>query len=122
MQLIRIGYWHGDRSPDMPNPADFVDPDWDEDERDITSGYLSSGTIARAYMGYSPCRLCSDRNNGDREFTDGIYIWPQGLRHYVDEHSVRLPEKFVSHAVARMEEIEAAYIDDSWWRSLRSDS
>lgn len=120
MQLIRIGYWKGENSEDMPDPADFVDHDWDEDERSATSSYLWSGTLARACMGYSPCRMCGHRNNGNLEYTDGIYIWPQGLSHYIDEHAVRLPLTFVSHAISRMNEIENAVVDDSWWRGLRA--
>ena len=33
------------------------------------------------------------------EFTDGIWRWPEGLVHYVEEHGVRLPESFVGDAL-----------------------
>jgi hypothetical protein len=110
--LRLIGYWGGD----WPEVGDFVDPDWNEDERDAVSQYLAGGTMARVFMGYSACRFCGAQN-GYAEFTDGTYIWPTGLQHYVDAHHVRLPREFVDHAVKRLRELEVADVDASWWRS-----
>jgi hypothetical protein len=115
-----LGYWRNESHPEWPDPAEFVDEDWDDEERHMTSMYLASGTIARTFMGYSPCRLCGDRRNGDLEYTDGLFIWPQGLVHYVDNHAVRLPQSFVTHAVSRLDEIEAATVDPAWWEALGS--
>jgi len=67
-------------------------------------------------MGLSPCRICG-RNNGSLEYTDGTYLWPQGLAHYVDEHEVRLPDEFVRHAIDRVAALDAATVDQSWWIS-----
>lgn len=49
--LTSIGYWRNDEYPELPNPADLVDPEWDEDKRMAVSGYLASGTIRTAWMG-----------------------------------------------------------------------
>ena len=65
-------------------------------------------------MGLSVCRVCG-ASNGYAEYSDGTYIWPSGLAHYVDQHDVRLPDEFVRHAVARLLEFEAAEIDGEWW-------
>jgi hypothetical protein len=118
MMLTLLGYWRRDGHPEWPDPADFVDPDWDDVERHMTSLYVARGTIAKTFRGYSPCRFCGI-NNGDLEYTDGEYIWPSGLVHYIDEHAVRLPASFVTHAVQRLEEIEAATVDDAWWKSVQ---
>jgi len=80
--------------------------------------YLRQGQIARAYMGWSRCRLC-DQNNGNLELTDGTYVWPSGLVHYVESHDVRLPQRFVTHAEARVDSIEQAQRDEDWWSSAR---
>ena len=32
---------------------------------------------------------------GVYDLTDGVWVWPQGLHHYVSEHNIRLPEKFI---------------------------
>jgi hypothetical protein len=34
---------------------------------------------------------------GCRDFTDGKWVWPEGLYHYVEMHDVRLPDVFVVH-------------------------
>jgi hypothetical protein len=33
--------------------------------------------------------------------TDGEWVWPDGLPHYVERHAVRLPDEFVAGAAAR---------------------
>ncbi|HEY1188039.1 MAG TPA: hypothetical protein VGE74_10300 [Gemmata sp.] len=33
---------------------------------------------------------------GGRDLTDGVWMWPEGLAHYVECHAVRLPDEFVS--------------------------
>jgi hypothetical protein len=116
MSLVLIGYWKSDRHPDWPDPHAFVDPSWDENERHLTSAYLSSGTILRAGAGYSPCRFCG-MNNGSVEFTDGTYVWPEGLAHYIHDHDVRLPRAVVEHAVRCLDSLEAEPIDLAWWKA-----
>jgi len=37
---------------------------------------------------------------GSCDLTDGTWVSPEGLWHYVDVHSVRLPDEFVEHAAA----------------------
>jgi len=32
---------------------------------------------------------------GHREFTDGTWVWPEGLVHYVERHGLPLPEEFL---------------------------
>jgi hypothetical protein len=113
--LIVIGYWDGpDTSPGWPRPEWFVDVGWDPDERDLIADYLTRGGVSRAYMGYALCRICGCLN-GTLELSDGTYVWPDGLRHYVVEHAVRLPERFVAHALARAEALEEAARDVGWW-------
>jgi hypothetical protein len=62
---------------------------------------------------------------GSIERTDGIYVWPEGLTHYVKEHNVRLPQEFVDHVLREgslepreKQELHKYEIDGSWW--LRS--
>jgi hypothetical protein len=117
--LRLIGYWKGELAHGWPDVLDYVDADWDEDERHAVSQYLASGTMARAFMGRSVCRLCGTAN-GFAEYTDGTYIWPSGLGHYVDEHNVRLPDEFVQHAVERLSELETAEVHVGWWKSRAS--
>jgi len=60
---------------------------------------------------------------GTGEISDGTYVWPEGLAHYVEEHNVRLPQKFVDHVLAggttlpEDTEPTVSYVrDETWWR------
>lgn len=116
-RLILLGYWVGPgTSHSWPAPEALVDEEWDSIERKLVADYLSRGVVARSYMGYSTCRICG-LQNGDLELSDGTYVWPSGLAHYVDEHAVRLPERFVHHVIQRIESLESAERDEAWWHS-----
>lgn len=115
VQLRVIGYWAGpDTTGSWPSPVDFVDLGWDPDDRDYVATYLAEGRVVWGFMGYSPCRFCG-KENGDLELSDGTYLWPSGLAHYLTEHGVRLPDEFVQHAYARTESLEQAGRDVEWW-------
>lgn len=117
--LILIGYWRGPRTSDRwPRPQDMVDWSWDEEDREAVADYLARGHISRSCMGYSDCRICGVKN-GVLEFSDGTYVWPEGLSHYVVEHGVRLPSQFVEHVRARIDAIESSSRDEAWWASLK---
>ncbi|RRD04749.1 hypothetical protein EII34_09425 [Arachnia propionica] len=119
-RLILIGYWDGPlASPGWPTVEDFVDSNWDAEERELVADHLQTGMIVRRYMGYSPCRFCG-RNNGSLELTDGHFVWPEGLAHYVLEHDVRLPERFVRHVLDMIDTLESAEHDEDWWRQVSS--
>lgn len=114
--LSLIGYWRaeGDWTSEYPDPRDWIDPDWDEQERDATWFYFASGTLFRTFMGFSPCRICGE-NNGAVEYTDGTYVWPEGLAHYIYEHAVRLPDELVTHARLRLDTVEGREaVSDQW--------
>jgi hypothetical protein len=68
--------------------SDFVDNSWHESERMNVASYLERGLVTCAFAGLSPCRFCGT-GNGSAELTDGVYLWPEGLPHYIREHGVR---------------------------------
>ena len=84
---------------DWPDPRDFVDPTWDQGERETIADYLRCGFVFRAFGGVSTCRFCGHQN-GAFELSDGVWYWPDGLVHYVADHDVRLPSEFVEHALS----------------------
>ncbi len=98
-----IGYWHYEHGGQdvLPHPGDLVRPDWiSADERNRLVSYLRNGATYETWRGLSFCRFgcgidCSAM--GCRDLTDGVWVWPEGLHHYVDRHKVMLPEDFVSH-------------------------
>jgi hypothetical protein len=114
-----IGYWCGDDSPMWPDPSDFVDEEWDATERETVASYLMQGlAVEWAELGFSNCRMCG-KTNGSAEYTDGTYVWPEGLSHYVRDHAVRLPTEVVDYILRRQENSLA--VDRSWWRSVQPD-
>jgi hypothetical protein len=113
--LRAIGFWNGiHTSEGWPDVTQFVDPDWDQEERDFIVDYLRRGVLGRLYMGYSTCRICGRTDNGDSEYSDGTFVWPSGLAHYVAEHAVRLPNEFVTHASDFTEHLSGDR-DETWW-------
>jgi hypothetical protein len=116
-----IGFWNGpDTSSGWPEIEVLVDREWDEDERDFIISYLNHGVLGRVYMGYSTCRVCGKTNNGDCEYSDGTFVWPSGLAHYVEDHAVRLPREFVQHAIETTERLEGDR-EDAWWKDATPD-
>jgi hypothetical protein len=119
--LTLIGYWEGESERGWPRVTDFVDERWDETERDLVASYLEHGFVPWAGLGVSPCRMCG-APNGSAELTDGVYVWPEGLAHYVQEHRVRLPVSVIRHIVGRLAGMDAWRVDQDWWRTATLDS
>lgn len=94
--MIEIGYWYSDEEQHLPNPYDYIDVTWDARERSIVIDYLKNGNTKHSWRGSSSCRICGC-SNGSTCLTDGVYIWPEGLVHYVQTHNVRPPAEFVNH-------------------------
>jgi hypothetical protein len=114
--FLRIGYWREPGHPSWPDPTDLVDESWDPSERDTIASYLDDGATAKTWMGRAQCRFCG-KLLGCSDLTDGTFIWPEGLSHYLSVHAVRLPQSFVQHAIRTLDEFESAVLDDSWWVS-----
>lgn len=93
----------------------FVDRQWELEERQLVLEHIECGMMIRAWMGFSPCRFCGT-SNGNLDLTDGVYLWPQGLAHYLKEHDVRLPVEFVEHVLAFDEHVAT---DADWWLALQ---
>jgi hypothetical protein len=109
-----IGYWRSEADDGWPDPHELIDETWDEQERHWVSLYLERAFVAWAMFGISECRLCG-RANGSAELTDEVYLWPEGLAHYVRDHSVRLPAEVLAHIKRRQDELGSLEVDRDWW-------
>jgi hypothetical protein len=111
-----VGYWcssdHPPSRPGFPRPLDAFFPDprclvgsgRDPTDRELIVAYLRSGQVYARWRGLSYCRFrCGIDPSlmGSRCLTDGAWVWPEGLAHYVEAHSVRLPEEFMRGMEAR---------------------
>src|SRR5262245_48470650 len=106
LELLKaIGYWRPNDGSGAGHDSDLPDPRWfvrrgrGNGERGRILAYLRAGREYERYAGYSYCRfwLCwtPPKFMGDGDLTDGVWIWPQGLAHYVQRHWVCLPEEFI---------------------------
>jgi hypothetical protein len=119
--LKPIGWWVSPQSvSELPAPQELME-DLLPADRDALGRYLAEGLRLVQYRGYSWCRFScgiADSNMGSWDLTDGIWVWPEGLAHYIDTHSVGLPQEFTKHALAgpaaTMPEKSEPY-DDKYW-------
>jgi hypothetical protein len=110
LPLRAFGYW-GDTRIGSPSGTVFIAPQSlvgtyeSEEVRDRVMSYLDRGHKLVGWLGYSHCRFnCGkpDHEMGSCDLTDGIWVWPEGLSHYVRSHAVQLPTQFLRH----MEELK----------------
>lgn len=104
--LPKVGFWKGPEESAMgcPDPVDFVDSTWESDIRQLVIEYLEIPEFeSTIYRGMSTCRFCK-KWNGNCDFTDGSYVWPQGFSHYLREHDVKPPSEFVEHVLRKIQE------------------
>lgn len=96
-----IGYWAERQGAlsGLPWPGDLIDLNWDRTERTAVVEYLKAGNKGPMEFGYAPCRLCDKPDNGGCDMSDGVWTWPEGYVHYVQEHGVKPPDEFIQHAL-----------------------
>jgi hypothetical protein len=92
--LREVGYWSADvgsADSSRPHPSRFIDASWHREHADDAAAvvqYLRCGMLESYELGYSTCRLCgvSGKAMGCCALTDGVFVWPEGLAHYVESH------------------------------------
>lgn len=122
MTLLLIGYWKASLNDEYPFPQQ-AEADLPADTRSAVISHLEAREPLEQYRGYSYCRYGCPGHNGSAELSDGVFIWPDGLAHYVREHGVSLPPEFVAHATSsdRRERLavrareESEDVDSSLW-------
>ncbi|AZZ90649.1 hypothetical protein EUZ85_07930 [Hahella sp. KA22] len=96
-----LGFWSN--SYENGVTPSFLCGDIGSDKEKIVS-YLKSGARCNAWLGYARCRFeCEDSETsvlGCSEMTDGKWIWPEGLYHYVEKHDLLLPSIFIDYLVS----------------------
>ncbi len=107
-RLMLVGMWAADAHLDTTaclgwlHPRHLQAPGWRAEQKSQILDYLRAGAQWAGYMGKSTCRFdgcAADLGSTDR--TDGVWIWPEGLPHYVEHHDVRLPDALIDTMIAR---------------------
>ena len=97
--LKAIGFWQDNDGGFVifPKPQSLVREGWHAAELGKILSYLGSGYCFVANGGWSTCRFnCKEGEyNGCGNFTDGEWLWPEGLGHYIARHAVALPEELI---------------------------
>lgn len=94
-----IGYWIESLDDDLFLAPQEIAGKLTSDSVEQVAAYLRNGKLYEQYRGLSWCRFangCSEKHVGSSELTDGYWIWPEGLIHYVEVHRVSLPEDFLA--------------------------
>ena len=102
-----IGYWKAEVVDNYPCPQE-LEANLPAEFRERLVQYLESPpgayTVGWVSFGFSWCRYGCKGGNGSRELSDGLWIWPEGLAHYVKRHNVGLlPEAFLQRVAAQRE-------------------
>jgi hypothetical protein len=94
-----VGYWAGEGANRLalPRPQTLVRPGWCGEDYERIVAYLQNGAVCNGWAGLARCRFADcGALLGSCDLTDGQWLWPQRLEHYVQAHDVCLPEAFVS--------------------------
>ncbi|MBW4566214.1 MAG: hypothetical protein KME32_35130 [Mojavia pulchra JT2-VF2] len=118
-RLKEVGYWQSDSNrPYYPHPKHLLKQRWRKSERNQIIDYLKAGHIcgARHDSRSSFCNFdCFSRDRfeklnqiEERKLTyemlkmgtcdllsDGEWIWPIRLAHYIEKHDIYLPDEFI---------------------------
>lgn len=89
----REGFWRSQEEPDLPMPMARSKPMGDKGEFLCNLQLKQDGARESAYRGFSVCRICR-KPNGNEEYAGGGWRWPQGYRHYIEEHNVQPSPEF----------------------------
>ena len=97
-KLSAFGYWKSEWEPELPHPEEYAGEGYEADVLVLLKSYLSNATLVLQAEGTSWCRFdCGEKDMGRCDYSDGTYLWPEGLIHYIQAHQVCLPEDFLQH-------------------------
>lgn len=43
------------------------------------------------------CEICGKDAGSTNYYTDGYWIWPEWISHYLNDHHIKLPDKFIGN-------------------------
>ncbi len=109
-----IGYWKSDNHPTFIDPK-YIMGTWREEKRASIIAYLQSGRIFCDHLQLEQCIICKYETKRI-DLTDGLWIWPSILVHYIQEHNILMPpdvEKELARRNFQMPEYKGV-LEVSW--------
>ena len=103
-----FGFWPNSENPINTNDfemyipllEDFIDLSWIPNYKSKIIEYLkNSDGYAIMIPDTRKCELCDEQLEVAAYNTDGVWLWPSFLYHYVESHNIRLPEYFENHII-----------------------
>jgi hypothetical protein len=77
----------------------FINETWHPEDKLLIINYLktSPNVVASSTMS-TLCMLCRERlGDPGSFFSDGYWLWPERLVHYIKKHNLRIPDEMVKH-------------------------
>jgi len=117
-----IGRWIGSLKDTVYPPPHELAGEYDRATQSIVVDYLINGHVLCAYRGFASCLYGCNYSDGYAELTDGKWVWPCDLAHYVDTHSILVPQEFIADVVASIglqefnEEWRSQHDEFDYWR------
>ncbi len=99
-----FGFWSGGGQGEahLPRLEVWIAPDWQPTDKAGLLRYIEqSPVVVAASTPQTPCLICDKRLSSSSFQSDGVWLWPQDLIHYLNAHQVRLPEALVEHIRAK---------------------
>jgi hypothetical protein len=81
----------------LPSVLSAIDPSWEPDDKGGLMSYVAQAPVVLTASPSSRCLLCPSEVPTSCWQSDGVWLWPKSLTHYLYWHSVVLPEQFVEH-------------------------
>ena len=95
-----IGRWISSlNDSEYPPPHELVG-EYDRTIQQKIVDRLNNGHVLHVYRGFATCLFRCNYSEAYTKRTDGHWVWPCDLAHYVETHSVLVPPEFIADAVA----------------------
>jgi hypothetical protein len=96
------GIWKSgpDDPAHLPTLNELTDASWSPPDLGQLAAYLRGAPIVLIAMidCSISCELCQENLGNPGQYqSDGVWLWPSGLAHFVEKHSLRLPDSMVEH-------------------------
>lgn len=91
MNKKHIGYWYSKWEPEYPRPVENSASSEEIHKMLSVYQHFKSKGHERFCKGFSICRICGQLN-GSSEFVLKNMVVPEGLKHYIVDHRVKVQD------------------------------